>query len=223
MSAPAAAPHPGQNPRPLSGIGSFEGVVDRAIHDRVLGTTSPPSLADPEPRALLRYACGRSDALERPVLESWVGRSSWAYERVLCLVKAARPDAPALARALARRLPDAPTAAAAVAAAVLEARGDAPGSAGFDFAAALERLQKPDDSTRAALLLGLGRHEEARKLLSKPHPPSSQPRSELSKNAASDPLADLLRRLADSPASANDPDQALLAVLDAFPSLLDNQ
>jgi hypothetical protein len=216
MSAPAAPGHdPGQNPRIRPGTpGSFEGVVDRALRDRALGTNAPPSPVDPEPRALLRYVAGRSTADERPTVESWLTRSSWAYDRVLALVRAARKDAPPLARALAGRLGDAPTAGAAVAAAVLEERGERPG----DFQGALDRLSPSDDAPRAALLLGLGRYDEAQEVL-----------SSKTKNAArrdADPLAEMLRRLASLPAASDrdpaNPDQALLVVLDAFPALLEN-
>lgn len=202
MSAPAAAPNPGANR-----TAGFDGVLSEAMRDRALGTTGAPSAADPEPRALLRYASGRASDGERAELEGFVARSAWAYERVVCLVKASRPDAPALPRAIASRLGDAPTAAAAIAGAVIEARDLKPGTHALDFAAVLEKNPKADETTRAALLLGLGRPDEAKKLL---------------KSSGRDPLADLLHRLASLPTGPSRTDQALLAVLDVFPALLHN-
>jgi hypothetical protein len=199
---------------------AFEAQVDEAFRDRSLGTLSLPTPLDPEPRTLLRYVSGRTSPDERATVEAWLARSRWAYDRVVALVRAARPGAPPLARALAARLPIAPTAGAAVAAAALEVAGLDPS----DLTGALERLReaKPGEpkasrgdklggpqATRAAVLLGLGRHDEATRLVG---------------DRDDTPLADLIRSLASSTArDSAQTDHALLLVLDRLPTLLESE
>ena len=205
----AAGKNPGKKNQTAATPAEFESFLDEAQRARVNEARDVPLLADIEPRALLRYAAGRVSADERSQVEQFLGtRSTWGYERVVALVRAARPGKTSLAGSLARRLLDAKERPALplVAAAVLEAEGDVPGAAAkFDEAwRGLEKNGSPH--ARIACLLGLGRMDDAKTLL---------------ENAAADPVTTLLRRVTAAHRSDRDSDEApLLALLDVFPTLI---
>jgi hypothetical protein len=203
--------NPGKkNPTTTATPAQFESFLDEAQRARVDVARDMPLVADIEPRALLRYAAGRVSQDERAEVEQFLGtRSTWGYERVVALVRAARPETKkTLAGSLARRLLDAKErpALVTVAAAVLEAEGDAPGAeAKFDEAwRGIEKNGSP--RARIACLLGLGRLDDAKTLLEKASP--------------ADPVTTLLRRV--TAAHRHDPaadDAPLLALLDVFPTI----
>jgi len=65
----------------------FAAIADQAIGLRARGAlaATPPSAADPEPADLVRYAAGCLDGRARAEVEAWLGRSRWAYERLVAL------------------------------------------------------------------------------------------------------------------------------------------
>lgn len=199
------------------GAPTFESLLGQGLRDRTLGVGGAPSLAEVAPQQLLSYASGRSPEDERAYVESVVSRSTWAYDRVVALVKASRATSQPVARSLAKRLLDgtvsggdaAPreTVAAAVAAAILEAQGDALGASGR-FAESLAKLPSSAPVARAACLIGLGRPDDARAALGK------------ATRDTTGASADLLRRLSDTLSPTTSEDATLLAVLDSLPSLL---
>lgn len=209
----SAAPQPSQpqrNPQIAGDFAgkSFEGFIDGALRDHMVGTGAPPSAADLEPRELLRYAAGKATDDERTALEDYVKRSRWAYDRVVSLVRSNRPNETGLRNQIGRRLLNSGSrtnAVQIVGQAILEAEGIKTNSL-EDAWKTLEKSGSP--KTRAACLIGLGRHEDARKLL------ESQ--------STKEPVWNLLRRVSSaacqSSAETAD-DEALLALLDAFPSL----
>ena len=213
MTAREPAPRkPSRQSRPEE----FEGFVDRALRDHATGTSELPQASELEPRQLLRYAAGKANEDERLLQEDFVKRSSWAYDRVIALVKANRPKTTGLANGIARRLlaGNGTKAAVVVGEAVLEADG-VEGSP----ETAWKKLEKSgDDKTRVACLLGLGRTQDARKIVEK--------------NKSSKELVwNLLRRVSSAASNENESgpgrsrpdgadDEALLALLDVFPSLL---
>jgi hypothetical protein len=209
-----SAPQPSQPAQPRktqrAGADGYEGVVDGAFRDHVVGTGAPPSAADIEPRELLRYAAGKASDDERTALEDFVRRSRWAYDRVVSLVRSNRPDEKGLRGTIGRRLLDTASRTntlAIVGQAVLEVEGV--GSKSLEDAwKTLEKNGNP--KTRAACLIGLGRHEDARKIL------ESQ--------STKDATWNLLRRVSSAALQCDHDrdradDEALIALLDAFPSL----
>lgn len=222
MSAPQPS-QPAQPRKTQRGGTDFEGFVDGAFRDHVVGTSASPSAADIqmygcEPRELLRYAAGKASDDERMALEDFVKRSRWGYERVVSLVRSNRPDEKGLRNELGRRLLDATGTKARGAAggasekvvaivgqAILQVEGV--GSKSLEDAwKTLEKNGSP--KTRAACLIGLGRHEEARKIL------ESQ--------SSKEPVWSLLRRVSSAALECDQErsdDAALMALLDAFPSL----
>jgi len=226
MSSSAPQPAQPQRNKPSqqqsSGVDSlrgaeFERFVDGAFRDHVVGTTGLPSAGDLEPRQLLRYAAGKTTEDERTALEDFVKRSRWAYDRVMTLVRAKRPDNPnKLPGSIARRLLENPgnRTLTVVGQAILEVEGIQSKS----LEDAWKKLEKDgSEKTRAACLIGLGRHDEARKLIED--------------RSAKDPVWTLLRRVsaaaleskAQGPArmqgGQDEDDAALLALLDVLPSL----
>ena len=217
------APQPSQPRKNAKGgqrardAGEFEPLVDQAFRDRAIGATACPTVADLQPRQLLRYAAGKIDEDERLALEDFVSRSRWAEERVVALVRGNRADAPPnVGSSLAKRLladPDNPT-LAAVGRTVLELEGIKTGTGSKSLEEALKKASSP--GTRAACLLGLGRLDEARKTI-------DSSRKELSKDATHR-LLDRVSSAAlgsddDSKGDDSADERALLAVLDLLPSL----
>jgi hypothetical protein len=175
-----------------------------------VGVGAPPSPSDLEPRELLRYAAGKATDDERTALEDFVKRSRWAYDRVVTLVRSNRPNETGLRNQVARRLlGDTKTKAARIVGlAILEVEGITSSLENASIEAIWKTVEKSGSpKTRAACLIGMGRHEDARKLLDA---------------AANDASCNLLRRvstaLLESDEAAAD-DAALLAVLDMLPSL----
>jgi hypothetical protein len=211
LSVMSATPQPAQpqkNPNRVAG--DFEGFIDGALRDHVVGIGAPPSAADLEPRELLRYAAGKATDDERTALEDFVKRSSWAYDRVVTLVRSNRPGETGLRNQVARRLLSAggggrTKAVAIVGQAILEVEGIRSNSL-EDAWKTVETQGSP--KARAACLIGMGRHEDARKLLET--------------QSTKDPSWSLLRRVSaaalETSGEASD-DATLLAVLDALPSL----
>ncbi len=204
----SAAPQPAQ-PRKSSTapLADFESFIDGAFKDHVVGTTGLPPLGELEPRQLLRYAAGKATDDERTALEDQVKRSRWAYERVVTLVRAKRPTAGKLPNALARRLlgDGNGKALAIVGQAILEVEGMTVKS----LEDAWKKLEKDGSGrSRAACLIGLGRHEEARKLMDE---------------GARDPVWTLLRRVSaaalETKGEGDEDEAVLLALLDVLPSL----
>ena len=193
----------------------FEAFVDPALGEHALGSDGLPSLADFEPRQLLRYAASgsrRSGTLgteDRSAVETFVMGSSWARTRVVALVRSQRSDAPRLAATIGRRLceiQDGARAREVVAAAVVEAESE-------DAKAALKDPKKARTPlARAAAHLGLGQIEDARRALAEGDRKTDDPavtflRTAIAAEASPDPL-----ELAE--------DTRLLRLLDAFPVLL---
>jgi hypothetical protein len=219
----SAAPQPAQpqrNPR-VGAAGDFEDFIDGALRDHVVGTGGLPLAADVEPRELLRYAAGKVSDDERTALEDFVKRSRWAYDRVVALVRGNRPGETGLRGQIARRLLAAGKnskeqgdrrgqrgAVTIVAEAILEVEGVKTSS----LEEALEKTGSPE--TRAACLIGLGRHDEARRVL--------ESQTSLESKAPSKPMWKLLERVSAAAMTSGEEaadDAVLLAVLDVFPTL----
>jgi hypothetical protein len=201
----SGAPQPAQPRKSQQPSGDFESFIDGAFRDHVVGTAGLPPLGELEPRQLLRYAAGKATDDERTMLEDLVNRSRWAYERVVTLVRSKRPTAGKLPNALARRLLDGNgKALSIVGQAILEVEGVNAKS----LEEAWKKLEKEGTGkTRAACLIGLGRHEEARKLI----------------DEGRDPVWTLLRRVSaaalETKGEGDEDEAALLALLDVLPSL----
>ncbi|MEZ0229467.1 MAG: hypothetical protein ACAI25_12630 [Planctomycetota bacterium] len=204
----SAAPQPAQPQRNPKVAGDFESFVDGALRDHVVGTGGLPLAADVEPRELLRYAAGNATDDERTSLEDFVKRSRWAYDRVVALVRSNRPGEAGLRNQIAKRLLNANNRTKAVqivGQAILEVEGVKTSSL-EDAWKSIEKTGSPE--TRAACLIGLGRQDEARRVLED--------------QKSQKPVWKLLERVSaaamTSGGEAAD-DAVLLAVLDVFPTL----
>lgn len=119
---PANVPAPGASVPPRRGTSdaaaAFDELADRALRvfaSRATSSAGSSAEPDPEPATLLRYAAGRLEGGARASVEAFLGRSPWAYQCVVALVRSARTtgkkkkadakaEAAPLAQAMARQL-----------------------------------------------------------------------------------------------------------------------